>query len=330
MSGGRPIRFLGATLVGWTALRVVALWPGADPLPALIRAAAPPAVAEIVSERRRVPTVSRDRVFTFHLRSSPASIVSALPKPIHRRQQPLDMPIMILAAQVGRAPPRVDAPDQPPPLRPAPLAAAPSRWALSVWAIARDGSAGALPNGQLGGSQAGARATYLVDRRRRIALAARVSTPLEGRGQEAALGVDWQPTAAPLHLVAEQRVPLDGGRSRPAAYVIGGLDPVAVGGGFRLEAYGQAGAVARTGAFADGAVRLARPVAQAGGLRLDLGVGSWGGAQRGVARLDIGPSAALVLPVAGRAVRVTLDWRQRVAGDAAPGSGPALAIGGDF
>ena len=57
---------------------------------------------------------------------------------------------------------------------------------------------------------------------------------------------------------------------------------------------------------------------------------SMGGAQRGAARVDIGPSAGLVVPVGASAVRVTLDWRQRIAGDAAPGSGPALSIGSDF
>ncbi|MDQ2891489.1 MAG: hypothetical protein M3R64_00165, partial [Pseudomonadota bacterium] len=67
-----------------------------------------------------------------------------------------------------------------------------------------------------------------------------------------------------------------------------------------------------------------------GRLGVDVGVGAWGGAQRGASRLDIGPSAGMVIPVGGTAVRVTLDWRHRIAGSAAPGSGPALSIGSDF
>lgn len=325
---GRPIRFLGATLVGWTVFRVVALWPGVDPLPALIRAAAPPVVAEVLPAGAHLELSSRVAPGPAGRRTASAIMIN---RPDPAIPPASAAPATVLLARSDQVEVQQQAaPLQPPPLRPTPLADPSSRWALSVWAIARDGRSGALPNGQLGGSQTGARATYLLDRRRRVALAARASTPLEGRGREAAIGIDWQPTSAPVHLVVEQRVSLDGGRSRPAAYLIGGLDPLPVGRGFCLEAYGQAGAVQHIGAFADGAARLARPVAKIGGVRIDLGIGSWGGAQRGAARLDIGPSAAAILPVAGRSVRVTLDWRQRIAGDAAPGSGPALAIGGDF
>ena len=103
--------------------------------------------------------------------------------------------------------------------------------------------------------------------------------------------------------------------------------PVAAG--FRLEGYAQGG-VARIGAFADGAARLARPVGEVAGLELDLGIGAWGGAQPGAARLDVGPSATLLVPLADARVRIGLEWRRRVAGRAAPGSGPALTIGSDF
>jgi hypothetical protein len=165
-----------------------------------------------------------------------------------------------------------------------------------------------------------------------VALAARIAAPLRGRGAEVGLGLDWQPTALPLHLIAEQRVPIGRGRGGPALMIVGGVDPRPLVAGFRLEAYGQAGAIARGGVerFADGAVRVTRPVATVGAIRIDLGLGGWGGAQRGVSRLDVGPGVALLLPVERRAVRVTLDWRQRIAGNARPGSGPALSIGGDF
>lgn len=326
MTGGRPLRFLAMTLGGWITLRVAVLWPGGGPLPAIIDAVAPPAmasagpVASVPTSRPAGAHAQEKRRGTplFRFAPEPARLVPS--------------PAMSSAVQNVTFNPAQAAQSslQPPPLRPAPLATPPDRWALSAWTILRDGSAGALPNGQLGGSQAGARITYALDGRGRFALAARISTPLAGRGAEAAFGIDWRPTAAPIHLVAERRVSLDGGRSRPAAFVIGGLDPTPVAAGFRLEAYGQAGAVGGVGAFADGAARLTLPVAKAGGLRLELGAGAWGGAQPGAARLDVGPSAAAVLPVAGRSVRVTLDWRRRVAGDAAPGSGPALTIGGDF
>jgi hypothetical protein len=201
-----------------------------------------------------------------------------------------------------------------------------------VWGIARAGETGIQPGGQLGGSQAGARLTYALGDARRVALSARVSAPATGRGAELALGIDWQPGKVPVHLIVEHRLALDGGRGGPAALVVGGIDPVAIGAGFRLEAYAQAGAIHRTRIepFADGALRITRPVATIGRTRIDLGAGSWGGAQRGAARLDIGPTLALAIPVADRSVRLTLDWRHRIAGRAAPGSGPALSIGSDF
>ncbi len=113
---------------------------------------------------------------------------------------------------------------------------------------------------------------------------------------------------------------------------MGGIDPVAIGGGFRLEAYAQGGVVRRTRTepFADGALRIAQPVTTIGRMRIDLGVGGWGGVQRGAARLDVGPTLAVAIPMTDRTMRVTLDWRQRIAGQAAPGSGPALSIGSDF
>jgi len=76
---------------------------------------------------------------------------------------------------------------------------------------------------------------------------------------------------------------LDDERGGPAALVIGGIDPVTIGGGFRHEAYAQAGVIRRTRTepFADGALRVARPVTTIGRMRIDLGVGGWGGVQRG-------------------------------------------------
>ena len=190
---------------------------------------------------------------------------------------------------------------------------------------------GAAPVSQLGGAQAGVRLSYALDAARRLALTARVSTPLQGPGRELGLGVAWRPTRAPVTLIAEQRVSLDGERGGPALFAVAGLNPTPVAAGFRVEAYGEAGAVKRDRIlmFADGAARLAHPLNK-GPLRLDFGVGAWGGAQTGATRLDIGPSLGASLPVAHRSLRLTLDWRERVAGGAKPGSGPALTLGTDF
>ena len=106
---------------------------------------------------------------------------------------------------------------------PAPLASPPDRLAGSAWLILRGGRNDAVAGGQLGASQMGARVTYTLVPR--VALAARVSAPLRGRGAEVALGVDWQPIDLPVHVIAEQRVAVDGGRGGAALFAAGGVDP---------------------------------------------------------------------------------------------------------
>ena len=212
------------------------------------------------------------------------------------------------------------------------IAAAPSRLAGSGWMIVR-GDGNTTPFApQLGGSQAGMRLTYAIDSGRRRALAGRMSGALGARQREAAIGIDWRPTALPVHIVAEQRIGIAGTRGGPALGLIGGIGPTPLVGDVRIEAYAQGGAIARDGVegFIDGAVRVAHPVATIGPARVELGLGAWGGAQRGARRFDAGPAATLALPVGGRALRLSLEWRQRLAGRAAPTSGPALSIGTDF
>ncbi|MET0310212.1 MAG: hypothetical protein ABW023_16020 [Sphingomonas sp.] len=214
-----------------------------------------------------------------------------------------------------------------------PIAPMPSRWSAGAWLVARPGTGlGAAPGGgQIGGSQAGLRIAWLAVPDKEIAVFARIAAPLAGRGAEGAIGLEWQPTRAPVRLVAEQRFGLDGTPDGTGLGVIAGLD-TPLPAVFRLEVYGQAGAIRRSRIepYADGAARATRVVAGSGRLRLALGVGIWGAAQRDARRLDLGPSATLGLPLGAQNIRLALDWRQRVAGDARPGSGPALTIGGDF
>jgi len=346
MRNGRPLRFLMVTVGGWTVLRVAMLWPeaAASSADAVLVASAGAVTRANPSERTAPPTLAS--LAATGPRASPVGAEAwahGIVSPPQPRAGPAvlratgRLPVAVALAglvQLGQDPGRT-APDAgaiPPPLRPDPIAAAPSRWGASAWLLARGGSNGTLLGGQLGGSQAGARLTYALGVARRVALVARAATPLSGRGKEAAVGVEWQPTRAPVRLVAEQRVSLDGGKGGPTLMAIGGIGPAPVAAGFALESYAQAGAIARDGieAFADGAARLTRPIAHLGSATLDLGAGSWGAAQRGAARLDVGPSLGLIVPVARRSLRLTLDYRQRIAGAARPGSGIALSIGSDF
>jgi len=325
---GKPLRFLGVTIGAWALARVAMLAGDAAPLPALVRALAPAAAAAVP----RFAPIARRGEAALPIGAWPITAVASPPS-IEHPTRPAVVPPQRPPAQTPAAPPAAmdGVPALPPPLVPTPFARSPGRFAGSLWAIGRGaGSDRSVPGAQLGGSQVGVRVTYALGEARRLALAARVSTPLEGRGREAAAGIEWRPVDAPVRLIAERRWSLDGGRGGPTVMVVAGLPPTRIG-PLSAEAYAQAGAIARgqVDGFADGAARLSA-LLPTGRLKLDLGIGAWGGAQPGAARLDIGPSLGVGVPVGGRRVRVTLDWRQRIAGRARPGSGPAVSIGSDF
>lgn len=315
------------TLGGWIAIRTLALLPTTAPISAVATAIVPTAVAE-----RRIPAVIRPEVLPDRPRRRAVRTAPLVTRaPVERWTPPPS--IVATPVRLDRTAPA--SPPQaslPPPLVPTPIAKGRSRFAGSAWFLARSGPATSLDGGQLGASQAGLRVTYALGTARRVALAARLSAPMKGRGREAAIGVEWQPTQLPIRLLAEHRLSLDGGRGGPMLGVIGGYGPADIATGIRLEAYGQAGAIARDGgeAFVDTAARLTHPVAHLAGQRIDLGLGAWGSAQRGARRFDIGPTLGIAVPVAGKAIRLNLDWRQRIAGTARPGSGPSVSIGSDF
>lgn len=162
-----------------------------------------------------------------------------------------------------------------------------------------------------------------------VRLSGRAYLPLrQASGAEAAIGLDWQPAPRlPIHLLAERRQALgEKGRSAFSLTVHGGASaqlPLDV----RLDGYAQAGVVGTRSRdlFVDGAVQLRRPLGP-----VEIGAGAWGAAQPGAERLDIGPHVSLRLPIERANLRLSADWRFRVAGDAAPGSGPALTLGADF
>ncbi len=95
------------------------------------------------------------------------------------------------------------------------------------------------------------------------------------------------------------------------------------------EAYAQGGVVGfrARDLFADGKFSLLIPIAKS---PLKLGASISGGAQPSVERLDIGPEIQLRLPLPRLATRLSLEWRSRVAGHAAPPSGLAVTLGADF
>ncbi len=343
---GNAIRFLAVVLGAWVAVRATMLLPQPGTRTALrpnVRAVAPrdagqPAIvrtaivgtAIIAINRqggrgsRQVPPRSPVRQDSFNQPSD------------RHRVAHITTPVGIAepVARAAVAPSATTIVPHNPADHGAKLTPLPSRWSGSLWLVVRDGRGlgASLSGSQLGGSQTGLRLAYALGAARRVAIVGRFASPLGGSGQEGAIGIEWRPTRLPVRLVAEQRIGINDAAGGPSLGLVGGAGPLPVGQGFWLEGYGQAGLIKRTTiiAYADGAVRINRRVAMIAGTPIDLGGGSWGAIQPGAARLDLGPSIGARLPIGANRVRLSLDWRQRVAGNARPGSGPALSIGTDF
>lgn len=229
-------------------------------------------------------------------------------------------------------------PDFPPP-RPVSEPSTPNhsqrRWSASAWMLYRPdhGGTGLASGGQLGASQMGVRIAYELtpSQAYAIALHGRVTSALESpKGVEAALGLTYRPKRSlPVALSIERRVAVaEGGRNAFAAYAAGGAGPVAIPPNLELEGYAQAGMVglARNDVFADGRFALSRRLMDLDNRALLTGIAASGGTQPGLSRLDLGPH----LSARQGSARVVLEWRQRIAGNAFPGSGPAVIVAADF
>ncbi|WP_301751707.1 hypothetical protein [uncultured Erythrobacter sp.] len=221
------------------------------------------------------------------------------------------------------------------------------RWSVDAWAFWRQGSnAAPISQGRVpiyGASQAGAVLQYRLapasPRDPRFYARAYRAQVRKGES-ELALGASARPLGrVPLRLAGEVRY-TDGAFSdtfRPAAYVVSELAPVPLPYGARLEAYGQAGWVGGpdpTG-FADGQASVTGELRKVAGLtdnavRLSLGAAAWGGAQKDAQRIDIGPTLRLDMTVGDVPARLSIDWRERVGGDAAPDSGLAATLSTRF
>lgn len=218
------------------------------------------------------------------------------------------------------------------PVAPAPLKQTRfDRLQLTAWALLRGRQPiGAPPQslatgGSLGGSQAGARLTYRFTPE--LAASVRTTSAVGTSQSEVAAGLRVTPLRSiPVSITLERRQAIGryGGRSAFALFAEGGLYGQSLW-GFDIDAYAQGGVIgARKRAyFADGAFAFTRPLFR----QASAGFGVWGGIQPGVYRVDAGPRLSYrVRPN----IRVHLDWRQRIAGTALPGSGPAVTLAADF
>lgn len=230
---------------------------------------------------------------------------------------------------------------------PRPAFRANDRWSLDAWAFWRQGSVdlngseGRIPT--YGASQLGAKLIYRLAPRSTHDSQAylRVYRALVDDGEnELAVGASVRPMdKLPIRLSAEIRATrrADSTELRPAAIATTEIVPQRLPAGFSLEAYGGAGYVGGRDAtaFADGQVTAMREVISFDGptdgrVRFSVGAGTWGGTQRDASRLDVGPTARLDMRVGTVPARLSVDWRERVAGDAAPGSGLTATLSTRF
>ena len=362
-----PLRFLTLAVLGWAGVRAATLGivPGAEAFTAArARPAPPPIVQTVFPPLDPVYPVYPDPGVGMafqpgHYPAPPVPMRAAMPiyyypvpiepqqqlLPVHRsgyapllpEPEPLfyspipqldEWPLSRLASASMPRRRNISAvaiPGATPPAQPGRL----DRLQLSAWALlrGRPGAGSLASGGTLGGSQAGARLTYALDPR--LALSLRSYSPVGGSsGGEVAAGVRLTPLASlPVSITAERRQAIgrDGGRSAFALFIEGGVYQRPLPWNLSLDAYAQAGVVGARSRdlFADGGLTVMRPVHG----RFSAGLGLWGGAQPGLYRVDAGPRISMRVR---RNMRVDLDWRQRLAGQAEPGSGPAVTLAGNF
>ena len=203
----------------------------------------------------------------------------------------------------------------------------------AAWIVWRPDVAGQPlgAGGQLGGSQVGARLLLPFAIKDRLRLSLRAYAPLaQMAAYEVAPGISLRPFQnIPVELIAEQRLRGDAQvKDATSLFIAGGSTFQKPGSAWRTNVYAQAGMVGLDHPllFADGGATVRRSFES----RHAIGIGLWGGIQPGLKRLDVGPSATTMIGPPPLNMRLSLDWRVRVAGDARPGSGIAIGVAKEF
>lgn len=215
------------------------------------------------------------------------------------------------------------------------------------WLFARSGSSIGLTNpfgtalqpsgSQYGGSQAGGILTYRLvgNQSRNLSAYSRISSALAVKGQgEVAIGAKIKPIKGlPISIYAESRIrESTSDRHAEAVFVAGGSGPDEIMHNAFLETYGQAGYVFQKNGsyFFDGSASIQKKLMGAGAGQISLGGAVWAGGQEGANRLDMGPRVNIDVPFGDSNIRASVDWRQRVAGNAEPDSGLAVSLSTGF
>jgi hypothetical protein len=339
---GQPVAALAAILGAWIMARVMTWSPLVTPMPPIGQQ--PPALAdtELVETARPDPT-ARDQV------DEPSHPQAALDRAPVALAQIAAVPVPSAAAPLPIKPPAVTGLEPVlilPSLREAtspaikPSLPGPGRWSVDAWLFLRAGNEAALSGAvapSYGASQAGGMVRYalLPGSARRLSAYLRASAAVDTKQREVAAGLSLRPLRRlPVALMAETRLieDIDGRRVRPVVIAVTELPPFSLPAKMTAEVYAQGGYAAGREAtpFGDGQVRVTRRLSERSGVHLDVGGGAWAGGQRGAVRVDVGPTASIAFPLGAGSLRLAADWRLRVAGDANPGSGPAMTISAGF
>lgn len=362
---GQPIVALLAIVLGWVMVRAAVWSPGVmqgaiDP-PALAMAQARSAEKSAQATKAASAVTGVDRRSAANSAMLMAGSIPSIALQGLRQERPhreslflvrqLAAPSDLIRMNPAIAGPRLP-PPKPPEASPATSEPAPSplkddpRWSSDRWLLMRRGSGAAAQApgaASYGASQAGAVVRYRLGKGDHNAAYGYLRTSLAinapGNDKEIALGLGARPIARiPLRVLVEARLQ-DTSRSpmrvRPVATVVTELPWQKLPFGFRAEAYGQAGYAGGrdSTAFFDAQGLVDHPLPNWLGTQRDLraGAGFWAGGQKGAVRLDVGPRVSFAADL-GEEVpsRIALDWRFRVAGNARPGSGPAITIASSF
>ena len=221
------------------------------------------------------------------------------------------------------------------------------RWSGQAFALLRqsgtDPATGIATGPLLGASQSGLAIAYAPSplARRPLAATARLNAATDAQGRtdprsvQAAFGVRWQATPA-LALSAERLVSLgELARDDWLLRLSGGSSRSFRAGGVRLntDAYGEVSLLGNGDLVAAGQSRALVPLAQ-NRLSLAAGLGAWGSLQKTgtgtIGRLDLGPSAVVRLGEGRFGLELQADYRQRLSGNAEPGSGPTVTLSTNF
>jgi len=207
------------------------------------------------------------------------------------------------------------------------------RWSGDAYTLLREsGLAGPAASPVLGGGQSGASLAFSLDplARRPLAVFGRIyaahdaAASIAPASAQAAVGLRWQLRPG-LSIAAERLIAIGAATSgdwnlRLAAGGARRLGPVTVDG------YGEAGVRGNGDLYAGGEAHARAPIGKIGAVQLAAGPGVWGSVQAAgatVGRVDVGAGITAQLPAG---IVVSGDWRWRVEGNAAPGSGLTITM----